>query len=147
MADSNPTLQHAIPLGRGRGVQEVYHFGMFLRYIGKDGKEINPWATGEFVAPEDDPNYDYTEPLSFQPGKVANLPYWDKEALREILAVEDFARPGMAGKIKGWVEDNKLESYDLIAKVKAEGGLVTLKDFGAEPEPEKTDETQTKQGG
>jgi hypothetical protein len=118
MANSNP-LQTAIPLGRGRGTQEVYHFSAFLRYIGKDGKEINPWSSGEWVDPKADPNYDHTEPLAFKIGEVVD--------------------------IAGWIKDG-LESYDLVAKVREEKGLVTLKDFGVEEAPAQAQE-QPQQGG
>ena len=131
---SNTPLQTAIPLGRNRGAKEAYHFGNFLSYIGKDGQEINPWvkdANGEdkWVDPKTDPNYDHTEALAFKPGEVAKLPHWDKDFISEMLAVEDFARPGLLEKVQGWIKDG-LESHDLIAKVREEKGLVTLKDFG-----------------
>jgi hypothetical protein len=144
MANSNP-LQTAIPLGRGRGTQEVYHFSAFLRYIGKDGKEINPWSSGEWVDPKADPNYDHTEPRAFKIGEVVDMPYWDSEFIKDMLAIEDFARPGMAEKIAGWIKDG-LESYDLVAKVREEKGLVTLKDFGVEEAPAQAQE-QPQQGG
>lgn len=141
MADSNPVLQHAIPLGRGRGAGEVYHFGNFLKFITKDGNIINPWATGQWVDPKLDPNYDHTTALEFQAGQLTDMPYWDKDFIREMLAVEDFARPGTAEKIAKWIKDGN-ESFDLIAKVKEDGGLVTLKDFGLEITNTETEEVQ-----
>jgi hypothetical protein len=127
-------LEQAIALGKGRGTQEVYHFLNGFKYFTKEGKRINPYASGEYVDPRTNPDYDRTEPLAYQAGVVQDMPVWDEELLREYIDREEFARPDpeLQKKIDGWIKSG-LESHELIAKVKDAGGLVTLADFGLKP--------------
>lgn len=127
-------LEQAIALGKGRGAREVYHFLNGFRYYTKDGKTFNPWATGKYIDPKTDPNYDRTEPMPYQAGFVQDMPVWDEELLREYINRDEFARPDpeLQKKIEGWIKSG-LESHELIAKVREAGGLVTLADFGLKP--------------
>jgi hypothetical protein len=141
-------LEQAIALGKGRGAKEVYHFLSGLNHYTREGKRINPWATGQYVDPKTDPNYDRTEPVAYQAGVLQDMPVWDEELLRDFVDREEFARPDpeLQKKIEGWIKSG-LESHELIAKVRDAGGLVTLQDFGLKPLKEESTDTTAIQGG
>jgi hypothetical protein len=75
------------------------------------------------------------------------MPLYDPDALKELVKREEFARPDMQQQITGWIEKDKLESYDLIAKVKEAGGLVTFADFGLQDPNAGNDASESKKKG
>lgn len=142
MADNNTNnrLQEVIALGAGRGVKEVYFFDLDdMLCFDKSGNYMDPFATGEYIDPRTLPDYDHTEPVPFQAGKVQKFLFFDEQSIRDAVAREEFARVDMLDRVTGWIKEG-YESYDLVAKVKEAGGLITLKDAGLEP-PDQTPAT------
>ncbi len=124
-------LEMAIALGKGRGTKEVYFYDTGLLFFDKNGNrmEVTQDDKGNVVDPRTLPTYDHTEAIPMQAGRLQYMPLHDPETLTALIANEEFARPAFQDQITGWIKDG-LESYDLIAKVKEAGGLVTYSDFG-----------------
>jgi hypothetical protein len=88
-------------------------------------------------------------------GKQNYMPFWNKAALRDAVASENFAHPRMEEQINGWLSEG-IESEKLYQKIKEAKGLLTLKDVGLEGEekevtpaqPQEEEEKEpTKSGG
>lgn len=141
-------LEQAIALGKGRGVKEPYFFDLGLFYFDKDGNvmPVTQDEKGNDIDPKTLPNYDHTEPLPFQAGRLQYMPTGDKEALVELINRREFARPDMQDKIDELIGQG-FESYDLIAEVDKLGGLVTLADFGLEAPTVDSTGNSKKKGG
>lgn len=123
-------LREVIALGVGRGAREVYFFDLDdLLCFDKAGNYMDPFATGEYIDPSTLPDYDHAEPVPFQAGKVQKFLFSDEQSIRDVVAREEFARMDMLDKITEWIKEG-YESYDLVAKVKEAGGLITLADAG-----------------
>lgn len=130
-------LQEVVALGVGRGVKDVYFFDLDDRlYFDKNGQYMDPFASGTYVDPKTLSEYDHSEIVPFQAGKVQKFLFFDEASIRDAVGRAEFARVDMLDKITEWINSG-LESDDLVAKVREAGGLITLKDVGLEVETKK----------